>query len=492
MKRTACLLAVLALLGPASAGEEEPILVHLRQGDLYAALRVARKSPLRPGGEKALEAASRLRELALEQKGQKVSATKTREALDLALDLLSGRFPQELRVRQQEGTARIGLALGRFLASGQPRPRSREHARARHALEQARSAALSLTGKEVGERLREIDLLLVPLYRQIERHSSVLRLGREVLDLEPGEKEKKEVEEAMGLSLLALGRVDKALPFLEDYLKRNPTDPAAIGPIADSLDRRDPVQAFHLLQRVVQADPPPGKREAWTECLDLLYNRVLRRLSPRKPPLEGIIRSRHFRRPVPKVWGYSTWRSGFRQYRDPNERAGKTYAGDDAISAFIPLSKGWRRVGAPPEELRRWHNVAFCLTREGGATILVCYWFAPDLEYWYGHTPRTRGVTGKSAKGHSKGAIFSLVTDTCYGQGARKRGLRFHRTRAPGLTVTAPGVKAAAWKAGKYIYHENFFSMGQVTGEVVLKIHEKDLELLAPELEWTFKWIRFR
>ena len=291
----------------------------------------------------------------------------------------------------------------------------------------------------------------------------------------------------MGEALLALNRPREAYTFLRDKVREHPSDPELIYPLAKGLRRSSPETALNLLFPVLGKDPDRRAREAWTSCLDLFY-KTFRTLPKKKDPRLSLIKQHRIRLPLPRIWGHASWRPGFRAYRKEGTHPGKTYEGKLKIQVMVPFSKGWVPSHTPPAELARWRNVALTMRRGKKGPVIVLYWFGPDLFYWYGTSPRRSGVTGKGARGDSKGGIASLVAKLCYGPGARKRGLRFKPiTPLPYSLGIQSGVTRKAWIRGRDIYQEYFFSAGQVTAEILLKVQKEDAKLLGPELRWCLK-----
>jgi hypothetical protein len=242
-------------------------------------------------------------------------------------------------------------------------------------------------------------------------------------------------------------------------------------------------EVFPMLRAVIGAPPPKGTETAWTACLAEFYA-TADRLAAKKSTAELVAGLTH-RLPLPQTWHRALWGEGYRIWLDPDARPAKIASGKDALRLPVPQSHGWRRHERPPEELTRWDNAAYCVQRGDRGPVLVVYWFGPNLEFWYGDTPVERGVTGKTVRGHSAGAIARMVFDICYGEDARRRRQTF-TARPPLPFAIGEGGHRRTFALGDTIHDETVFSHGQVTIEVLLRATESQLVELEPELRWIY------
>ncbi len=481
------LLPAFLLLAPSQAQDKlAPLFRALQRSDLTQALTLLEKGP-KPKGETALEAARRFFALA-------TSPGRSREQAKLglkgALKILQGAIPSSLKHEKIDLSFRTALELGKVILEGRPASHSPEELAALEALQAAHMYALGMEGERKREALKEVDLLLLPLCRKLRHTMEVVRYARELLELPISPGERRRTRDALGEALLALNRPKEAFTYLQDKIRENPSDPNLIYPLAKGLFRSSAQKSLDLLFPVIGKDPARKDRKTWTQCLDLFY-KAFRAIPKRKDPGLSLVKQHRVLIPLPRMWGHASWAPGFRAYRKEGTRPGKVYGGKLRIQVMIPFSKGWVPSRRPPGDLVRWRNTAIALRRGGKGPAIVLYWFGPDLFYWYGTTPRRSGVTGKGSRGDSKGGIASLVSKLCYGPGARKRGLRFKPvTPLPYSLGVQSGVTKRAWIRARTIYQEYFFSAGQVTLEVLLKIRKEDAQLLGPELRWCLRNIR--
>ena len=243
---------------------------------------------------------------------------------------------------------------------------------------------------------------------------------------------------------------------------------------------------------MLAAAPKAIEREQWTKCLEVFY-RCITPQTARQQVVTAILAPNTIAKRLPTIWRRVLWEPGYRTWRGDNERPGKVGSGKQQLVAVLPFSNGWRNRGNPPPELARWQNSAACFQRGSGSPTLVVYWFGPSLGYWWSTTPRSNGVTGKTVRGFNKGGISKLVAEAAYSKDAARLGGKPRKTRPLPLKLgVGPGAIRKAWRVGDTIYDETFFSVGQITIEVLLRIREQDLELLEPELEWLYRSIRIQ
>jgi len=315
------------------------------------------------------------------------------------------------------------------------------------------------------------------------------RLCRQLLESDLSDALRAEIRGCLGFALLRLKKVSDALPYLGDYVARAPTDPAHVLPVASALPRSHAAEICGMLQPVIAQAPRQGDT-SWTEALGVFYACLTPRAA-RKSAVASLLGPNVVEVPVPTQWGGQTWRSGYRQWRPYGQNPGKVGSGKQGIRALLPFSKGWHKTGQPPAELRRWGRAPIVFQRGTDGPTLVVYWFAPDLGYWYGSTPRTQGVTGKTVRGFNKGGIARLVADIAYGEDHKSLGGRPRSTRPlPFKLGLGSGQLRKAWRVGDVLYDETFFSIGQVTGEVLMRIRAADVDVLEPELRWLYRNLR--
>jgi hypothetical protein len=478
--------AILLLLALPLAAQIPPALDELRQGKLADAVARLDEAGAIAAVEPRLETAGLLVDLATEARADDLKE----RALAHAARLVDGSVPDEHRARQDDLCVRANLSLAALLAKAAP---GTDNTRARvRALGSARDALIAL-GRARTPVARDVDLELLPLLVATESWSVAVEVGEQALAAELlSQPQQRAVRGMVGLALLRLRKLDEAIERLEDHLASAPSDPEHVLGVVDELPMTKADAIFRFVRPVIADTPAPrAPSEAWTRCLRRAYE-AIEAMGTRIDPGRSILERNTLVLPLPAMWGQRTWASGYRVWRPDNVEPGKSYAGRHALEAALPLSHGWRQLPAPPAELRRWSNAALCFHRAPDGPTLVVYWFAPDLHYWYGTTPPERGVTGKTARGHSRGGIASLVADIAYGEDAQANGVRYRSSRPLPFKPAVGSCIRKQWRLDDELFDETFFSIGQVTVEVLLRVRERDVEALEPELRWLYGHVRDR
>jgi hypothetical protein len=327
-------------------------------------------------------------------------------------------------------------------------------------------------------------LHMAPLLFASDRSRDVIPMVTDALEATPSPTQASALHGFLGRSLLLAGRAEAALPHLRKYVAGDPSNASVVLPLARELPAAMAKDAANLLQAVIGQRPSAQTQPAWTECLGEFYG-LLDKHGAKRLELPSVGTTRL---PMPQVWQQSLWGQGFRVYQDPNVRPSKIASGKDGLILPAPFSNGWRQRNRPPEELQRWQNCAYCMQRGAEGPTLVVYWFGPNLEYWYGDTPVERGVTGKTVRGHSAGAIARFIWDTAYGEDAKARQLRYTPHAAPGFALSVGGQRKT-FAVGDTVFDETVFSHGQVSVAVLLRATERQLVELEPELRWIYRTI---
>lgn len=384
----------------------------------------------------------------------------------------------ELRYR-----AAVGLADAIARQSTGPRTQSSKD-RVR-ALKDAYEA-LSMLGRRGSSQFVDLCLTLIPIYFDAKSYTLVNKYCKEVLQYDLTDDQFVDVRATYGLSLLHSKEVRKAVPYLRDYFARAPSDPQHVYPVASLIPLDYADDAFRFLLPVVKKDGPTKADELWTQSLDRLYRNVRTRPKRKSGPIFEFFAENRIEKPLPQSWGGERWGAGYRISLANYADRGKKYSGRHGLTAVLPASAGWRMGGRLPEELQRWSNVAFSMQRGKGGPVLAVYWFAPHHKYWYGTTPAARGVTGKTVRGFSRGAVAGMVSDSVYVTDARRRRLKFVKSSPLPYRPAVGSPTRRQWRLNGVVYDETFFSIGQVTCEILLRISERDLERLEPEIRWLY------
>lgn len=468
----------------AQDGTGEAVLAELEAGRVEEALRMLDAGRRPTSEELRLRVAEGLGRFA-----PGLPAARREKALATALALVqAGPRSPELRRRSFELQLDLATARARALRALRP-PGSASPTwedRLLHCLA-AQAEALAALGREDSPTAIAIDLERAERLLGRGRPREVVRLAERRLSGAGFTKaDRRHLRGLVGQALLRLGEPRRAAPLLADYLAKAPTQATRILGVVEALPLELGEWRLRFLSPVLGRDPEPGEREAWRRCLAEAY-RTLEFAGVRREPGRSFFEDHTVRLPFPRRWPARRWRKGYRVWRPDNTTPSKTYAGRHALRVVKPLSAGWRRT-APPEELRRWDNSPWCLRRGAEGPVLVIYWFGPDLHYWYGTTPARRGVTGKTARGHNRAGIASLVEEVAYGVEAKARGLRFRPARPlPFRLGAGRSAIRKAWREGDRLHDEAFFSVGQITVEVLLVVAEEDLERLEPELRFLYR-----
>ncbi len=324
----------------------------------------------------------------------------------------------------------------------------------------------------------------------IKSAAELAEVSREALKFPLKESERFLAEKCLGEALIKLGKTKEALETLAPIISKDPSNPLIIEPLARKMVDYAPSLTLDLLLPVIRAEPGWKQRKAWQNSLRLFY-KAFSMASPKREPKALLARKNRVFLPLPKKWNHAIWEPGYRVWRPEGIGPSRVYSGKKKIRVFIPFSAGWRRLKAPPNELSRWRNSPFAISRGRNGPFFVLYWFGPDVKYWYGTTPRIKGVTGKAVKGSTKTGIVSLVSKYCYNKAARERNMRFYPAAPLRFSLgIKSGVIKKAWKRKAWIYDERFFSVGRITCETTLKIMKKDVEKLGPELSWLYRNVK--
>lgn len=467
------ILALAAALPAQSA-----VVDHLARGEVAAAIE------LLENGQAPSDAELRLRAMQLlVERAPSVPALQE-SALRWAAQILPDQVPARLEGDRKRVAADVGGALTRVLVKHEGilvdgRVTDRIHVGALVAARDALIAGDQRTSRDMAA----LALHATPILRACDRTREAIALATDGLRCTITPTQQADLSGELGLGLLTLRRFDDAIPNLQRALAADPSDPARVLPIARALPSSHALAAQGFLLPVVRQAPAQAAAGAWTECLAAYYA-ALDALDAKEAAAAAVLGKVTERRAMPQVWNQREWGEGFRVWRDDNDRAGKVASGKDGLRVGVPQSAGWRQT-RPPDDLVRWHNAAFCFQR-GETTAFVVYLYGPDLHYWYGDTPRERGVTGKTVRGHSAGAIARFTWDVFYGQDAKKRGVRFTDHRRLDYAL-ATGGQRRTFSANGLVYDETVFSHGQVTVAVLLRVAEADLEMLEPELRWLYR-----
>lgn len=468
---------LLALAGALPA--QSAVVDHLARGDVAAAIEMLEN------GQAPSDAELRLRAMQLlVERAPSVPALRE-SALRWAAQILPDQVPARLEDDRKRVAADVGGALTRVLVKHEGilvdgRVTDRTHVGALVAARDALIAGEQRTSRDMAA----LALHATPILRACDRTREAIALATDGLQCTITPTQQADLSGELGLGLLTLRRFDDAIPNLQRALAADPSDPARVLPIARALPSSHALAAQGFLLPVVRKAPAQAAVGAWTECLAAYYA-ALDALDGKEPAAAAVLANVTERKAMPQVWNQREWGEGFRVWRDDNDRAGKIASGKDGLRVGVPQSAGWRAQARPPDDLVRWHNAAFCFQR-GETTAFVVYLFGPNLEYWYGDTPRERGVTGKTVRGHSAGAIARFTWDVFYGEDAKKRGVRFTNHRRLDFAL-ATGGQRRTFSANGVIYDETVFSHGQVTVAVLLRVAEADLEGLEPELRWLYR-----
>ena len=393
------------------------------------------------------------------------------------------------RERRLELRYRAAVELANAIAAAAPEPGSQLYKDRVRALRDAYEAT-SMLGRRGSSQFVQLCLTLIPIHFAAKSYTLVNKYCDEVLEYGLTDQQRIDVRSTYGLSLLRSKQVKRAVPFLHDYFAAAPADPAHVYPAAELIPLEYADDAFRFLLPVVRRDPSAEAGELWTRCLDRVYRNL--RTGPKRK--SGLIfeffAANRVDAPLPQTFGGERWGDGFRISMADQYDRGKKYSGRDGLTAVLPASAGWRSGARLPAELRRWGNEAFTMQRGSSGPVLAVYWFAPHHGYWYGTTPPQRGVTGKTVRGFSKGAVVGMVSKAAYETDARRRKVKFKKSTPLPYRLGVGASTRRQWRSQGVIYDETFFSIGQVTCEVLLRINERDLERLEPELRWLYANLR--
>lgn len=409
-------------------------------------------------------------------------------ALGRAALILPDRVPEPLAASLQNLAGEVGTELARLLVSHDDvlrdgRISDRTHLGAGMAAYQA----LRLGGKSDSREMLLLGLHLGPLLLAGERPRDAARVATDALGASPLPEHEAALQGVLAQAQLALGRPAEALPYVQRVVQKDPGNARLVLPLVQALPPSMSEETFTMLRDVVKRQPENAAVPAWTECLETFYAAAERLRGKRTTA--GLVDGLTRRLPLPQTWHQVLWGEGFRIWLDPDVRPSKIASGKDALILPQPQSAGWRSLHRPPPDLARWQNAAACLQRGEGGPTLVVYWFGPNLEYWYGDSPVERGVTGKTVRGHSAGAIARMVFDVVYDVDAKRRQVRYEARPSLPFAPAENGHRRT-FVRGDTVYDENVFSHGQVTVEVLLRATEQELVELEPELRWMYATLR--
>ncbi|MDP6928116.1 MAG: hypothetical protein QF412_00315 [Planctomycetota bacterium] len=483
------IIVLLALSSPVLA-QVDAVLRDLKSSRLADAVAKLDRISTIADPDARLETAQSLTEQAARFSGTGATALKEK-ALRHATRLLTASVPRDTQAERHSLRLDASTALDALLAKQPPRAGAEIQRTRARCLTEARDSLIALD-RDHTRQAREVDLKLIPLLLELKHTPTLVKVGEAALVGPLSAEEKREVRSAIGQALLRLKKHKEAVPYLADYIAKAPADAEHVMEIVEQLPLSVATSKLEFLKPVLAKNPTANQSKAWTLSLAEAYS-TIDATAPKREPGLSILKKNTIYRALPKIWGGASWAPGFRTWRADNTTAGKAYSGRHGISAVLPISGGWKRINSPPAELKRWNNHAICMQRGSQGPVLVIYWFGPDLQYWYGTTARNRGMTGKAARGHSRGGIASLVAEKAYREDAKQRKVRFRtssplrfRPRVSGTTVRKQ------WKLGDQIYDETFFAIGQVTGEVLLRASAADIALLEPEIRWLYQHITTR
>ncbi|MEM7203041.1 MAG: hypothetical protein AAF628_22465 [Planctomycetota bacterium] len=476
-------ILVLACVGAA----QTPVDVRdrLERGDLPGAIRAVAATDA--ATTERLEMATAVLD-AVDDHGAGLAASWRNRAALAVLEALASGTSAKHRATRAGLVARAGAHLVAAWGDTPPAVEAAEFAPYLRGLEATHEALVAL-GRREGRAMIELNMAQVPALRAAGRHSRAARLCYETLALEPSDAERQTLRIQYGLALLDSHRVREALPFLDDYLAQAPADPTHVLPIADAVPLDESDALCRMLLPVARRAATPGQAAPWHDCLARLYA-ALGSGSKAPGAVNDYFATNRWRQPLPRVWRHLQWEPGYRVWRPDGIPSGKQYSGDHALEGVLPASHGWHASDEPPTDLKRWANTAFAFHRAPDGPTMVVYWFAPDHHYWFGTTARDQGVTGKMVRGSTRGGIARLVGDVAYGIDALEHGKRFRPCKPLPLRSGVSGGIRKAWRHGDWIYDETFFSLGQVTCEVLLRVRDQDWERDAAELRWMMRNVR--
>ena len=468
-----------------NAQETSRFLYFLKKGSLDLAITEYEKNKAKSiKGKTAVDTA----ELILKLSYNKSTKIKDK-AYTIGLELLDRPIPTKYKNRASIIKGKMLLEKAKLISTTK---RDKIYKK-KELLFSSRSCVKKIKEFSAREILKEADLILIHLqekYKILRSETDIAEITREALTFSLDEKEQNLARKWLGMALVKLGKAKEALNVLSPIIAEDPSNPILIEPLASNIYSFAPSLALKLLYPVVQKEPNWKEKPYWVKCLSLFY-KTFERASSRTELKYSLIKKNLFVLSFPKKWGHALWQPGFRVWRAEGTSPSKIYAGKLKIQIFLPFSKGWRRTGRPASDLIRWRNSPFSASRGPDGPFIAFYWFGPDLKYWYGTGPRTKGITGKAVKGSNKTGIASLVSKYCYGKKAKIRSLNFKPTTPlPFQLGVKSGVIKKAWKRTTWIYDERFFSAGRFTCEFVLKIKKKHVSYLKPELNWMYKKIK--
>ncbi len=450
----------------------------LQTGEVHRALELLEDGAVPSEDESRLEAIRLLAAVPATNAGLHERAL--RWAAQILPETVAARLADSHRtVAQQVGKQLAGLLIAHTDVLVDGRVSDRGFLGAGVAAQQA----LRLGGATDSLEMLKLAMHLAPLLLAGERPRDAVSVATAGLAATPTGAQAAALHGYIAHGLLQINRPADALPHAKLLVQSDPGNAQIVLPLARALPASMASDAFALLSPVIKSEPLKQAEAAWTESVSEFYGAV-DRLGKRKAT-SPLIADFTQRMPLPQTWHQVLWGEGYRIYHNPDERPSKIASGKDALILPVPQSHGWHRRERAPEDLLRWNNSAYCMQRGDDGPTLVVYWFGPNLEYWYGDTPVERGVTAKTVRGHSAGAIGRMVFDIVYGEDAKRRQLKFTSRAALPFALRESGQRKT-FTLGKTIYDETIFSHGPVAIEVLLRVTEAQLVELEPELRWIY------
>lgn len=474
------LLALAALAIPLPA-QSSAVLDALTAGDVSRALDM-----LTTGAPE--DTSVRLQVIRLLVDVPRTNAALYERALGRAALILPERAPSGMEEQLRDLAAEVGRDLTRLLVAhtdllvdGRITDRTQLGAGV------AAYQALRLGGLSESRDMLSLGMHLAPLLLAGERPRDAAAIATDALAATPTPAQETALHSVLAQAKLQLGRPEEALPHAQRVVQADPDNAAVVLPLVRAFPPSMVDETFAMLRVVIKRPPSVETKPEWIECLARFYDGV-EKLASKRSTADAVAHLTK-RQALPQTWFQVQWGEGYRVWLDPDTRPAKIASGKDALILPVPASAGWTERRRPPDDLARWNNVAYCLQRGEAGPTLVVYWFGPNLEYWYGDTPVERGVTGKTVRGHSAGAIARMVFDIAYDEDAKLQQRKF-KSRSPLPFAVSERGQRRTFTLDDTIYDETVFSHGQVTIEVLLRVTEADLAELEPELRWMYRTLR--
>jgi hypothetical protein len=475
-------IVLLAFVLAQLPAQTSPVVAALQAGD------VARALELLDGGATPGDDALRLQAVRLLTAVPHTEAKLRERALRWAVQILPATVSQARAAEHKAAAREAGSALARVLMAQKDvlvdgRVTDRNHLGAGVAA----LAALRSGGAAHSEDTLALGLHLAPLLLAGERARDAVNAATAAMEASPSSAQAIALHGLIATGQLQLGRPAQARPHAKAFVQADPGNAETVLPLARAFPAGMADEVFPMLGAVVRRRPRQEAQAAWTTSLAEFYA-AAERLRAKKTTANTVA-DLVLRMPLPQTWHQVLWGEGYRIWRDPDARPAKIASGKDALLLPVPQSVGWHRREQPPDDLQRWNNAAYCVQRGEAGPTLVVYWFGPNLEFWYGDTPVERGVTGKTVRGHSAGAIARMVFDVVYGEDAKRRGVKITPRAALPFALPEAGFRRT-FAAGDVIYDETVFAHGSVAIEVLLRVTQAQLAELEPELRWMYENLR--